>query len=433
MSARRRKVGDSVSNEGLKDTIQNQRKKLDAAFENIKNIFNKKEKEEQEKNKKLTREEKITEFKGKLIEQCKAINKYKCVAVLLSIVIGFIGIYFITNYHLYGLTLIKDVTESDAIVYQTMTSNRIIKPYGEYILIVENDTMTAINRYGKVEWTKSLNESFTPNVSIAGNYIQLANMDTGRVYVYNSKYEIARIEVGSAIYNAVVNKDGVSVIQYSVPGAKTSMSVYSSSGKELKRINLNVDNVVNISINGNRYLAYTYLDLSGVSVISCCEMIDLKTEEIIKVWTEKNEILYDVFWDKDKLYCRLNDVILVYDSGNKNLERYDTYGLNASFIDVDENEIAILNPATNFGYNFSLLKYGKKLDLKAYLEHTPISFKYIGNLAYICTKKDIYVYSKYGINAKNIKLDLSISEWLVFNYGKSVCIISGNQLLIFNI
>ena len=433
MSARRRKNTEEIGHENLKDTIENQKKKIDAAFENIKNIFVKKEKEEKQQEKKASREEKIKLLKGKIISKYNSINKYKFVAVILSILIGIITIYFITNYHLFGLNLIKNLTSSDAIIYTTMNTNSIIKEYGEYILVIGNDTMTAINRYGKEVWKKTLNESFIPHVSISGKYIQLTNMDTGRIYVYDSKYEVARIEAGTNIQDARINEMGVSIIQYSLPAAKTVLSVYNRSGKEIKRVNLDVDNVINISINGNRYIAYTYLDTSGVSIISSCNVVDLKTEEIIKVWSENNQILYDMFWNNDKLYSRLNDVVLVYDVWNKKLNNYDTYDLNPTFIDMSEDAIAILSAAQNFGYNFSVLKFGKESDLKSYIEQTPTSFKYDGNMAYICTKKDILVYSKYGINSKNINLDISITDWLVFNYGKSVCVISGNQLLIFNI
>lgn len=432
MSARRRKT-EIVERESLKETIENQKKKIDNAFESVKNIFRKKEKEEAAEKKKLTREEKIRTIKDKIKDKYNSINKYKFIGVSLSIILGIVAIYFITNYHLYGLNMIKTLTQDDAILYTTMTSDNIIREYGEYILIIDNNTMTAINRYGKVAWTKTLNESFTPHVSIAGRYIQLANYDTGRVYVYDSKYEVARIEIGKTIQNSYINENGVSVVQYNVPGAKTTMSVYNASGKEVKRINLDTASVVNVCVSGNRYLAYTYIDMSGVSIISSCAIVDLKTDSINNIWTENNAILYDAFWNNNKLYARLNDVVLVYNASNGKLKRYDTYGLNANFIDIDEDQIAILTTTENLGYNFSLMNYGKELKFKAYIEEPPISFKYEGDLAYICAKKDIFVFSKYGINAKNINLDLTISEWIVFNYGKSVCVISGNELLIFNV
>ena len=433
MSKRRRKNIEESEGRKIKDTIENQKKKVDMAFENIKNIFNKKEKEEKQEEKKINRKEKIQALKYNFFSKYNAINKYKFVAVTLTIILGIVAIYFVTNYHLFGLSLIKDLSTDDAIIYTTMNSDSIIREYGEYILVIEKDSMIAINRYGKEVWKKTLNESFIPHICISGNYIQLTNMDTGRIYVYNSKYEIARIEVGAKINSAYINEDGISVIEYREQGAKTTMSVYNKQGKELKKVNLDKDSIINISLNGNRYLAYTYLDLSGITVITVCDIIDLKTEEIYNIWTENNQILCDIFWDGNKLYSRLNDTILLYDVVKNKLDRYDTYDLNPSFIDVDGDRIAILSTAQNFGYNLSLQKYGDSLKFLKHFEQTPIDFEYNGSLAYICTKKDIYVYSKYGINAKNINLDISISDWITFNYGKSICVISGNQLLIFNI
>ena len=59
-----------------------------------------------------------------------SINKYKFIAVILSILIGIIIIYFITNYHLFGLNLIKNLTNYDAIVYTTMNTNSIHSTIG---------------------------------------------------------------------------------------------------------------------------------------------------------------------------------------------------------------------------------------------------------------------------------------------------------------
>lgn len=434
MSARRRGNNEKdESKDVLKNAAGNQKQKLDIAFDSIKKIFTKKEKEEKEKQYQETRKEKIKYLKEKLISKYNSINKVKFILVTLCIIIGIVAIYFITNYHLYGLTMFKDLSASDAIRYTTMTSNSIIKEYGEYILVIDKDTMRAVNKYGKEVWEKPLVESFTPKVAIAGKYIQLVNTATGRVYVYDSQYEVARIEIGEKISNAYINDRGISIIQYSVPGAKNTIGLYNASGKELKRITLDVENITNISLKDDRYLAYAYVDLSGISIITLCDVIDLKTNNITNIWTQNNAILYDMFWDKNNLYARLNNSVVVYNVKAGNLKEYDTYSLNPSFIDIDEDRIALLTITEDTDYNFSLMRYGKEAKIKTKFAETPLNFIYEDNMAYIFGKKNIYVYSKYGINVKNISLDLSISEWIVFNYGKSVCVISGNELLIFNI
>ena len=63
MRKRSRKNIEESEGRKIKDTIENQKKKVDMAFENIKNIFNKKEKEEKQEEKKINRKEKIQALK----------------------------------------------------------------------------------------------------------------------------------------------------------------------------------------------------------------------------------------------------------------------------------------------------------------------------------------------------------------------------------
>lgn len=362
------------------------------------------------------------------------------IVVLVIIAIGVLLYYLISNYHKLGLVFNKKIDSTDAVVIETMNTDGVVMGYKDNIIVFEKGYLTAYDSKGNREWQKKLEEIYTPEISVAGDYIQITNNDTGYIYVLDGQYEVGRIKFDGEILSAGINDEGTSIIEYSTSGLKTVMGVYNKKGKELYSLKLDNNTVSSYSISDNsRYLAYAYADISGISLVTKITVIDLKklSQEDYKfedIVSKNNELVYKLFWDGNRLHALLNNSIIQYNASSNKLEEFSISDINATNLDIYNGRIAyITTDASTAKYVLYVDKYNGKSAKNVEITDTPKHFVFENDLIYICSQNEINIYNKRGSRVKSYTSDMTITKPIIFDDGKSVALKISNKIVMFKI
>ena len=362
------------------------------------------------------------------------------IVVLVIIAIGVLLYYLISNYHKLGFVFNKDIDSADAVVIETMNTEGVVIGYKNNIILFEKGYLTAYDSKGNREWQKKLEEIYNPEISVAGDYIQITNNDTGYIYVLDGQYEVGRIKLAGEILSASINNEGTSVVEYSTSGLKTVIGVYNKKGKEQCSLKLDNNTVSSYSISDNsRYLAYAYADISGISLVTKITVIDLKKlgqedylfEDIV---SKNNELVYKLFWDGNKLHAMLNNSIIQYNAWSSKLEEFSISDINATNLDIYNGRIAyITTDASTAKYVLYVDKYSGKSTKNVEIKDTPKHFVFENDLIYICSQNEINIYNKWGSRVKTYTSDMTITKPIIFDDGKCVALKISNKIIMFKI
>ena len=401
-----------------KEVNSNKRRRVssstDSAIEILQNE-NQKKRREIEKNNKKTKKIQKKNIKNKTGMTAK---KKRMIKVVIVVALIIAAIILIKNYHKVGLVINKEITTKDSVVISNASSNNIIKPYRDEILVYSSGTYATYNRFGKQTWTVKLDTTFVPEISTAGKYIQILNKDKGYIYVYYNKYESARIKIDGTIKSGKILEDGTSLIEYMTAGSKTVRGLYDK----------------------NRYLAYSEVVIDGISVSTKINVIDLSSAgkedyTIPTVVTKDNEIAYKMFFDGIDLITLFENEVVICNVNNNKIKEYKMPQENILNIDVSNKKYVYtsLDSVNESGYILAFLRFGDVESKKESLEELPVSIKYHDGLVYVTGKKSVKIYNEFGVNVKSYNSDTIISEPTVFNSGKSVAVPTSNKIIIFTI
>lgn len=409
----------------------------DSAIEILQNENQKKRREIEKNNKKTVKKNKknIKDITG------QAAKRKRMLKVCIIFVLIITAIILIKNYHKLGLVINKDITIKDAVVIPNASSNNIIKPYRDEILVYSSETYSTYNRFGKQTWKIKLDTTFVPEISTAGKYIQILNKDKGYVYVYYNKYESARIKIDGNIKSGKILEDGTSLIEYMTAGSKTVIGIYDKNGKEHYETKINSNTIGDYILSDNdRYLAYSEVVIDGISVTTNINVVDLKSAgkedyNIPTVITKDNEIAYKMFFDGKDLITLFENEVVICNVNNKELKEYKMPQENILNIDINNKKYAYtsLDSEKESGYILAFLKFGDLESVKESIQELPINIKYQDNLLYIGGKKTVKIYNEFGVNVKNYNSETILSEPIIFNSGKSVAVPTSNKIIIFTI
>lgn len=359
---------------------------------------------------------------------------------LAVIVLGCLVYYLISNYHRLGLVINKNITHEDAVVIETLYTDNVVKAYKDKVLVFEKGLLTAYDTSGNKSWSKKLEEIFTPQLNVAGKYIQIVNNDTGYIYVLDNQYEVCRIKIQGNILSSNINVDGTSVVEYSTSGLKTVIGIYNKNGSEKYSLKLDSNTLSSYCLSENsRYLAYSYADISGISVVTKIDIIDLhklgQEDYEFKTISEKNnELVHKMYWDNNELNVMLNNTIVKYNASSDKKEEFSTSGLNAINLDIDNKKIAYVSTqGDKANYILNIAKYNGKIKGDSNIDEAPKYFLYEYGLIYVCSQKQIKVYNTFGINVKNYESNTTITKPIIFNNGKNVAFSVSNRVTIFGI
>lgn len=372
------------------------------------------------------------------IENFKFTTKH--LIILLVIVLGIIAYYVTDNYHVLGLVINREITSKDVNIIDTMYTDNIVLDYQDKILVFQKGSLIAYNLNGTEAWSKKLEEIYTPSIYTSGKYIQVTNNDTGYIYILDGEYEISRIKIEGEILSSKINSDGTSVVEYSTSGLKTALGVYSKKGKELYSLKLTTNTLSDYALSENsKVLAYSYADISGISLVTKVDVIELdklndKEYSYETIVTKNNELVYKMYWEGKNLNILLNDSIVKYNYSSKKQTSYDITSLNVIDMDICNNTLAYVSQSSeSSAYLLNVINYDMSLKSSVQVVEPPKYYIYSNDLIYVCYQKQMDIYNKYGTKVKSYVSDTVITRPVIYNDGKCIAMYISNKIVTFKI
>lgn len=372
------------------------------------------------------------------IENFKFTTKH--LIILLVIVLGIIAYYVTDNYHVLGLVINREITSKDVNIIDTMYTDNIVLDYQDKILVFQKGSLIAYNLNGTETWSKKLEEIYTPSIYTSGKYIQVTNNDTGYIYILDGEYEISRIKIEGEILSSKINSDGTSVVEYSTSGLKTALGVYSKKGKELYSLKLTTNTLSDYALSENsKVLAYSYADISGISLVTKVDVIELdklndKEYSYETIVTKNNELVYKMYWEGKNLNILLNDSIVKYNYSSKKQTSYDITSLNVIDMDICNNTLAYVSQSSeSSAYLLNVINYDMSLKSSVEVVEPPKYYIYSNGLIYVCYQKQMDIYNKYGTKVKSYVSDTVITRPVIYNDGKCIAMYISNKIVTFKI
>ena len=361
------------------------------------------------------------------------------ISIVVVCVIVVIGIIVVNNYAALGLVLNKNIDSKDAAHLQFQSTIEEIHPFGNEILIYSKGKIDIYNNYGKNTATIKLDNVVDAVISTAGEYIQVINKDKNIVYVYKNKYEVARIKLDGKIHSANINDEGMSIIEYSANGEKIILGVYDRAGNIKYNIKPS-NNIIGkyVLSDNSRYLAYTDIDISGISVYTNINLIDLSQVKENEsnanvIYTLDNSLAYDVYWNGRDVITRTDNKYVIYNTSAKKTSIVSiSEGQLVNIADYS-NRYAYTELNSNGSYLLSLKNMSSDKVKIVELDDVPKYFEYENGIAYICYSKKIEAYNNSGTKIKSYTSDMVITKPIVFNNGRSVAMAISNKLIMFTI
>ena len=355
------------------------------------------------------------------------------------LLITIIVIIIINNYTTFGIVLNKKITNEDTNVIELKGSNNKVFPYNDKILVYNTGKLFCYNKYGKLSFEMDVEDTINAEIQISGDYIQVLNKDKNIVYIYNNKYEIARIKLKENIYSSNINSSGMSIIEYNSSASKRALKIFDEDGYEKYNINLNNGIIGKYILSENsRYLAYVEVDTSGISAFTSVNLIDLKniksSEKTYEtIFSEDNSLVYDIYFEGNNVVIRTQDKHVIYNISNKKLS--ETNITNEAYEEIGDYDLkyAYIKLNKEGKYMLCLRKMTNEKEKLIELEESPKYFLYEHGLAYVCYLKKIHIYNGFGTRIKEFESNSIITKPIIFNNGKSVAILISNKIEIFTI
>lgn len=364
----------------------------------------------------------------------------KYIVILVVVVLGICAYYVLDNYHRLGIVFNRNINSDNVNTIDTMYTDNTVVAYEDNILVFQKGTLTAYSSNGSAVWTKKLDEIYTPNIYTAGKYIQITNNDTGYIYVLDGQYEIARIKIAGEILSSKINSDGTSVVEYSTSGLKTVLGIYNKKGKELYALKLTSNTLSDYILSDNsKVLAYSYADISGISLVTKVDIIELDkvgTEGYTfdTIVTKNNELVYKMYWDGKYLNILLNDSVVKYNYSSKKVEDNEISVLNVINMDICDNTLAYITQDSNSSeYLLNIANYDLDLKSSVKIEEPPKYYMYSDGLIYVCYQKQMDIYNKFGVKVKSYEADTVITRPIIYNDGKCVAMYISNKIVTFKL
>ena len=221
--------------------------------------------------------------------------------------------------------------------------NSNIYAYDNHIAVLQDNKLTIYNSYGKEEGTINVSIT-TPIFKSCGKYLLLTEKDGKNAYlIYNTGLQWQKTMEGN-ISKATVNKNGSVGIVLTGTTYKSVIVVYGITGNEEFKTYLSSTIAIDLEISeDNKYLSFAEINTSGTMITSIIKTISVEkaknapSEAIIHTYEEeKNNLVVNIQYYRDKLICQYDDSIYLFNNG-KAEKIIDIDSSKTSFIDIDSS------------------------------------------------------------------------------------------------
>lgn len=363
-------------------------------------------------------------------------EKSPIVKYILLVILAVVLLLLAKYRHVIGITLFKEITEEDAILIETTTSDNKVYSYQSELLVYSKGSLATYSKYGKKTWEYTFEETFIPDITTNGKYIQVVNKNNGYVYVFENKYESCRKKIEGTIKKASINEKGQSIIHYSKEGVKSSIGIYDKKGNEDYAITLSTENIAKVELTPNgRYAVIYEVETKGISPNSLIKVVDLRNDEEVKTSLEiANDVVYDLKLTNKKVIAITSANVYSYDINSGGKKEFKIDDKNISNISVDTSGISYVCKEISEEDNTVVMLNNKFEEIgKHKFEENVKYFSYYNSLAYVTYNKEINIYNRWGMHIKRFTSNSIITEPIVFNNGKNIAINYSNKIVVIGI
>lgn len=240
----------------------------------------------------------------------------------------------------------KNVTEENLPTIEIdYNSNTSIIPYGKYICILAENTLSQYNASGKKENEVKI-EIGNPIYAVEGKYLVIGEKDNQKLYLVTGEHIVWEKNIEGNLAKVSVNKNGyVSAI---VTGTthKSVIITYDAKGNELFKSYLASTIAVDSAISpDNSELAYAEVNTTGTAVQSSIKIISIdavkeKNTEAKYTYTapQNNLIMRIQYQDKNALVAMYEDGIHLFQNGtDTEILKLVEEGKKITFADIKLN------------------------------------------------------------------------------------------------
>ena len=368
---------------------------------------------------------KLPEFKG--------FTKKQIVTSVL-IAVGLVIVLCIMNYSNLGLVLNKNITDDDVVKIDLISSNNKIYSYYNEVLITDTDKITTYNKYGRKTWEVKMQGAIDAKIVTNGKYLQIINTDKSIAYVFNDKYETAKIRVEGKIFSGNINSKGDSVIEYEASGNKKILAVYDKHGKAKYNVKLSSNTIGQYILSeDSKKLVYVDVNINGISVASSIKLVELKNDaKVVELASEENSLIYEMDLIGNKLVYRTDKNIVQLDINTKKEKRSSIEQSGVVSLDLDKNRYAYVE-FNNGKYLLGIKNIGGKDKEEVEIKEMPKHYIYSKDKVYVCFQKEMYVYNNYKMRIKAYNSDMVITKPVILGEGNNIAFLVSNKLIIYTI
>ncbi|MCX8075050.1 MAG: DUF5711 family protein [Clostridia bacterium] len=403
----------------------------------ILNVY--KEKKEEDRQKRMGKTS--TEYVDENQEEVKRSVSIKPIVFCFIIIVIVFALYMLIEYGpILGISLNGEYQISDkSRIDIVSTDEDIYKSYNSQLLVYTNQTIKLYDNNVKETLNFKLPEIFTPDIITSEKYMAVVNKSNGKIYLFEGNNEILDKKIEGTIQNLYLDEKGNFVVEYSSPGFKKILGVYNKNGKNLYNSYIDNNPIIKLKIidNSNRII-FAQANSDSLTIGVSVKKIDGKKskdniEDIAKL---ENSMLYDLTINDQNIIMVLDSKIVKYNMKSKKLDtvrNYDTDQL--SFVLLSKSYYATLqsNLDDENKYVIETNKFdGTKIAVQK-INNLPKVIKNSGLLTYIINQNELQVMNKWGFIIKDLKLELSPKDIVIFNNEKSVALIYSNKIYILTI
>lgn len=235
-----------------------------------------------------------------------------------------------------------------------MTEGTEIYAYKNRILILENNLLTIYNQSGSKDTSLDIQIS-NPIFKTSGDYLCIAEKNGKKVYMLSGKSILWQKDLENNIVDVAINENGYMAVSLSGTIHKTIIQTFDNKGTELFKQFLSSTYVIDMDISpNNKYLAIAEANLLGILIQSNVKVISMEkatngdTDSLIYTNSNKNgDLIVNLkYRNNDILVCAFDSHIEVIKDGAAST--ISNFGESqVLFVDINDKIIEIIQQDKN--------------------------------------------------------------------------------------
>ncbi len=416
----------------LEDYQEKRTEKIQEAKETVKKLYVKTKNEEVKDVSKNTSKKKLN-------------ISLKPIVITFVVLVIFIALYFIYIYGpIFGISLNKNSSINDGQIIDLISSEQdIYRMYNQNLLVYSDKAIKVYNSSADEVLNFELPENFTPDIVTDGSYMLVSNDSSNIVYLFERNNEILNKKLDGDIKNIYINSEGYFAVEYSTVGYKRIIEVYNKNGDVIYKVTLEGSEIFDLKIlDSAKKLLIVQSDTSSLTIGISVKIVDITndSENIKEIAKIDNSLLQNLtingqniimLLDNKIIKCNINsgEIVTIEDFSKSQISHVSlssTYYTMIGDTIIDDGSLVANYTFQNIRFDTTSIYSGKVYNLPKVIKNT-------GLLTYLIYQDRLMVINKWGQEIKNMAINFSPKDVVVFNNEKSFALIYTNKIYIINI